>query len=59
MRKCGPIIRYRWIGALAKSDQVIPSTVKAVAVRIELKACKDAPDLDEMIGSSGLTRDGG
>ena len=37
------------IGALAKSDQFRASTVKAVPMRIELKACKDAPDLDEMI----------
>lgn len=49
MRERGSIIGYCGVGALAKFDQLLASTVKAVAMRIELKACKDATDLDEMV----------
>src|ERR1700682_4930211 len=39
VRERGSIIPYCRICTLAKSDQVLTSTVKAVAMRIELKAC--------------------
>jgi hypothetical protein len=45
----GSIISYRGLGSLAKPDQLVASTVKAVAMRIELKTRKNAADLDEMI----------
>ena len=54
--KRGLIISYCGIGALAKSDQLLASTVKAVAIRIELKACEDAPDLGEMIRIFGANQ---
>jgi hypothetical protein len=35
--ECGPVIPDRRIDTLAKSDQVLTSTIKAVAIRIELE----------------------
>jgi hypothetical protein len=50
------ILNFR-IGTFPKTDQILASTVKAVAMRNELEACEDTPDLGKMIRVFGANQE--
>jgi hypothetical protein len=56
VRERGSIISYCRIGTACQGGSDPTGTVKAVAMRIELKACKDTPDLGKMIRVFGANQ---